>query len=118
MMDYLTGPLLIVAPWLFRFARGGPETWIPVAMGIGVIAYSLLTDYELGLFGLIPVPVHLGMDALGGAFLLASPWLFGYAGTIWWPHVVVGAMEIGAALLTRTVPERSAGTAGGGIGTA
>lgn len=35
MLDYLIGILLIAAPWLFDFDRGGMETWIPVILGAG-----------------------------------------------------------------------------------
>ena len=38
MMDYAMGLLLIAAPWLFRFNRGGAETWVPVILGIGASA--------------------------------------------------------------------------------
>jgi hypothetical protein len=30
-------------------------------------------------------------------FLLASPWLFGFADRIAWPHVLFGLIEIGPA---------------------
>ena len=30
--DYTAGFLLVVAPWLFDFARGGAETWIAVLL--------------------------------------------------------------------------------------
>lgn len=99
-IDYLTGFLLIAAPWLLGFADGGAEQWVPVALGGAVIAYSLLTDYELGAANLLPVPIHLGLDALNGLLLLGSPWLFGFAETVAWPHVVVGAMEIVIPALT------------------
>jgi hypothetical protein len=36
-MDYAMGLLLIAAPWIFRFNRGGAETWVPVILGIGAI---------------------------------------------------------------------------------
>jgi hypothetical protein len=47
--------------------------------------------------------LHLGVDAAGGLLLLASPWLFGFADRVMWPHVIIGILEIGAALTTRTV---------------
>ena len=103
-IDYIVGALLIVAPWLFLFAQGGPETWVPVILGAGIIVYSLFTDYEDGAVGLIPMPVHLGLDGVGGAFLALSPWIFGFADIIWWPHVLVGIAEIGVALMTQTHP--------------
>lgn len=102
MLDYLVGIVLIVAPWVLGFADGGPEQWVPVILGAGAIAYSLVTDYELGIARLIPMSVHLGLDLLSGILLAASPWLFGFADKIWWPHVLFGLLEIGAALMTRT----------------
>ena len=102
--DYLLGALLVLAPWLFGFADDGAETWVPVALGAGVLLYSLLTDYELGLVRRIPMRAHLGLDLAGGAVLAASPWVFGFADDVWLPHLVLGLLEIGAALTTRTTP--------------
>lgn len=104
-IDYLMGLLLIAAPWILGFSEGGPETWVPVVLGAGVIVYSLLTNYELGVVKAIPMPVHLGLDIAGGAILAASPWLFGFANEVWVPHVVLGLLEIGVALFTQTAPE-------------
>jgi hypothetical protein len=105
MMDYLMGILLIVSPYLFGFANGGVAQWLPMILGAGVIAYSLVTRYEYSVAGLISVPAHLVLDGLGGALLLVSPWLFGFADTVVWPHVILGIFEIGASLMTKTRPE-------------
>jgi len=102
--DYAVGLLLIVAPYLFGFADGGPAQWVPMALGAILIGYSLLTDYELGAVHLIPMPVHLGLDIGGGALLFFSPWLFGFADVIVWPHVLVGLVEICTASITRRHP--------------
>ncbi|HEV2107110.1 MAG TPA: SPW repeat protein [Thermomicrobiales bacterium] len=104
-LDYLLGALLILAPWLFDFSDAGAGTWLPVILGAGVIAYSLLTDYELGVLRQIPMSVHLMLDLGGGVLLAVSPWLFGFADEVSVPHVVFGLLEIGAALMTKTVPE-------------
>ena len=104
-LDYLMGVVLIAAPWILDFDDGGPEQWIPVILGAGVILYSLLTNYELGVAKMVPMSAHLGLDILSGAFLAISPWLFGFADDIWWPHLVFGLLEIGAGLMTRTTPE-------------
>lgn len=103
-IDYIVGILLIAAPWLFDFARGGAETWIPVILGAGTILYSLLTDYELGAARKIPMKTHLWLDVVAGAFLAVSPWLFGFADYVYLPHLIVGIAEIGVALMTQTVP--------------
>jgi hypothetical protein len=102
-LDYFMGILLIVAPFILNFDRGGAETYVPVILGAGTIVYSLMTDYELGMFHWLPMGAHLTLDLLGGIFLAVSPWLFGFAGYIWAPHVVLGVIEIGASLFTNRV---------------
>jgi hypothetical protein len=103
-LDYLMGALLILSPWLLGFAAGGAETWVPVVLGASTIVYSLMTNYELGVVGVLPMPVHLGLDAAAGIFLAFSPWLFGFAGLVWVPHVVLGVLEVGAAAMTQPLP--------------
>ena len=100
-IDYVTGALLIVAPYIFGFATGGVEQWLPQLLGAMIIVMSLLTRYELSAAKVIPLKVHLGVDLLGGVLLAASPWLFDFAEVIWWPHLLVGLMEIVVALATR-----------------
>ena len=107
-IDYVVGVLLILAPYLFGFADGGPAQMVPMILGAGLILYSLLTRYELSLAKLIPYPVHLGIDALGGLVLLVSPWLFGFTGSVWWPHVVVGIAELGVVALSMKGASRTA----------
>lgn len=105
-LDYAMGALLIAAPWLLGFAddADGAATWVPVVLGAGVILYSLLTDYELGVVRKIPMPTHLLLDLGGGVLLAASPWLFGFADEVWVPHLVLGLLEVGASLMTEKVP--------------
>ena len=105
-LDYLTGLLLIGAPWLFDFARGSYETWIPVVLGIGAILYSIFTRYELGLAQALPMRTHLWLDGFSGGFLATSPWFFDFADYVFWPHLLIGIFEIGAALFTYTVADR------------
>ena len=81
----------------------------PRLAGAGATVYSLTTDYELGVIRVLPMPVHLALDAMSGALLAASPWLIGYARNgmrYWLPHALVGASEILAALTTKTQPPR------------
>jgi hypothetical protein len=106
-IDYLMGVVLIAAPWVLGFAAGGAETWVPVIIGAGAIIYAMLTNYELGVVGLLSMPAHLAIDAVGGIFLAVSPWLFGFAEFVWIPHVVVGLLALGAAAMTQTVPTRT-----------
>ncbi|MCU0352120.1 MAG: SPW repeat protein [Cytophagales bacterium] len=107
-LDYLTGALLIIAPWMMKFGRGGAETWIMLILGAGAILYSLLTDYEWGMAKVFSMRTHLTFDLLSGILLAASPWLFGFSEHVFWPHVVLGVFEIGASLMTQTTPSRGA----------
>lgn len=111
-LDYAMGALLIAAPWLFDFARGGAETWVPVILGAGTILYSLFTDYELGVSKGISMGTHLTLDLAGGLLLAISPWLFGFADFVYVPHLVLGILEIGASLMTRRDPAYGPGHKG------
>ena len=102
--DYGVGALLIIAPYLFGFATGGIEQWLPMLLGFSVIVYSMLTRYEWGLVPVIRMPVHIGLDIGGGLLLAVSPWLFGFADVVWAPHLVVGLIEIGTAAATSRQP--------------
>lgn len=103
-LDYLVGAFLIVSPWIFDFNRGGAETWVPVLLGVSALLYSLLTDYELGASPKISMPTHLMLDLGSGVLLALSPWIFGFSDYVWKPHLILGILEIGASLFTKTVP--------------
>ena len=104
-LDYLMGLLLLAAPYLLGFADGSAAQYVPQALGAALLGASLLTNYELGLMRVIPMPMHLMLDFASGALLAASPWLFGFADRLYWPHLILGLLEVGAALTTRTVPD-------------
>jgi hypothetical protein len=73
-------------------------------IGIGLIAYSLFTDYELGVWKIAPMAVHNLIDIAAGTLLALSPWLFGFADedtNVWGPHVVVGLAAIFLGLTTK-----------------
>ncbi|RYZ56503.1 MAG: hypothetical protein EOP49_00150 [Sphingobacteriales bacterium] len=110
LLDYLMGMLLIAAPFLLNFDRGGAETWVPVVLGAGVLVYSVFTNYEFGAFKILSMPAHLMLDFLGGLFLAASPWIFGFADYVYLPHLILGIAEMGAALMTKKVPHHGAAT--------
>jgi hypothetical protein len=102
-LDYVVGIVLILAPRIFGFDTGGRESRIPIILGIAALVYSLLTNYELGVFKVLPFRLHLTLDTLSGLFLALSPWLFSFADQVWVPHLVLGLIELGAVFMTRTV---------------
>jgi len=108
-VDYLWGVALLATPWLLGYADVSAATWTAVVFGLGAILYSAVTDYELGLVRLIPMPLHLGLDGIGGAVLAASPWLFGFADRVYLPHLLFGLFSVAASLVTRTDPLQPSG---------
>lgn len=103
-LDYLTGILLIAAPWIFNFADGTAAQTVPVVLGITTLIMALLTDYELGLIRKIPMSVHLTIDFLMGVFLAASPWLLDFSERVYLPHLIVGIFAVCVSLVTERVP--------------
>jgi hypothetical protein len=103
-LDYIVGVALIAAPWIFQFSEHTAPTVISIVLGVGLIAYSLLTDYELGVWKVAPMAVHNLFDIAAGALLALTPWIFGFAdeGTnVWLPFVVVGLAAIFLGLTTK-----------------
>ena len=102
-LDYIVGVALIAAPWIFQFSDHTAATVVPIVLGIGLIVYSLFTNYELGIWKVAPMAVHNLIDIAAGALLAASPWLFGFAdnsANVWVPHLVVGLAAIFLGLTT------------------
>jgi len=103
-IDYIAGVALIAAPWIFQFSDHTAATVVPIVLGIGLIAYSLVTNYELGVWKIAPMAVHNLIDVVAGTLLAASPWIFGFAdesANVWVPHVVVGLAAVFLGLTTK-----------------
>ena len=103
-LDYIVGAALIAAPWIFQFSEHTAATVVPIVLGIGLIAYSLFTNYELGVWKVAPMAVHNLIDIVAGALLVLSPWLFGFAdggANFWLPFVVIGVAAIFLGLTTK-----------------
>ncbi|GAB3233554.1 hypothetical protein GCM10027346_21660 [Hymenobacter seoulensis] len=66
--------VLTMAPIMFDL-EPAVDTACFVLAG-GYLLITLLTDFRLGLFKLIPFPVHGMLDLLTGLALLAAPFLF------------------------------------------
>jgi hypothetical protein len=109
-VDMATGPVLVAAPTLLRMNGNTGATIPPRVVGSLATAYSLLTDYELGLKRIVPMRAHLALDALGGVALAATPFLTGASKKgyrHWLPHALIGANEVFLALTTKEHPPRA-----------
>jgi len=106
--DYVGAAGLIATPFIFGFSgMGGIAVILPIIMGVGLIIYSLLTDYELGVPALrvIPMRVHLTVDFVAAAVLAVAPFLFGYVVEglkVWLPQVVSGVGVMFLVLVSKT----------------
>ncbi|MEN3341909.1 MAG: hypothetical protein V7644_1313 [Actinomycetota bacterium] len=109
-VDHVVAPTLIAAPTLLGLPKASPEGVVPRVNGALAAVYSNLTDYELSLKNVIPMKVHLALDALSGATLAAVPLATGARKRglrHWLPHTLLGAFEIGMALTTKAEAPRT-----------
>lgn len=102
----VVGAALLIAPWLFGFSDNSAATNSAIWVGVVVLLSELVSTSPYSILKLVPMKAHVVMDVLVGVFLLLTPWLFSFmdsaANNQWLPHVVVGVLIAGYALLTRT----------------
>jgi hypothetical protein len=107
-LDYIVGIALIFASNIFGFSElGGAAVNVPRVLGATLIVYALFTNYEWGVWKILPMYYHLMIDFAAAAFLALSPWIFGFSDektAAWLPHVVVGLVVIAVVLVSQTSP--------------
>ena len=110
-VDYLVGVALALSPFVFGFSDVVAARNVFLVLGIGLVAYSAITNYYYSVAKIIPLGAHMVMDALAGIALILSPALFGYRelitdGQFAW-HFVMGIGALGLVALTRTRTEEA-----------
>lgn len=104
-LDYLASGINLVFPGLLGLRDAPWASLVPRVDGVTGAGYSQMTGYEIGAFKVLPMPTHLVFDAVKGVFMVASPWLFGFANNgvrYWLSHVLMGTADVLAAVATRT----------------
>jgi hypothetical protein len=105
MLDYPLAVVLIATPWIFGFSDvGGAAVAMPIIVGALALGQSLITDWDLSVAKIVPLPIHLTLDALAGIVLATSPFVFGFSdeGTnAWLPQLVAGIGMLNAGLMTQ-----------------
>jgi hypothetical protein len=112
----IVGAALVVAPWILQFDDVEAAKWSAVLVGLFVLVNEIVTTSPASPLKIVPMRVHVALDVVTGVFLLATPFLFRFAdedANVWVPHVVVGVLIAGYALVTDTSDAyQAAGTDG------
>lgn len=113
-LDYAVAAALVGAPVLLDFAASSmAAAVISIAAGIGLVLYSLLTDYSAGVRNLIPWRVHLTLDAVAATALLAAPFVLGFGGLARGFYVTVAVAVLAVVATTQLDTDTSGATATG-----
>ncbi len=98
-LDYLTAATFVATPHLFGATKIGQR--VMYGFAAATVAYSTLTNYEWGIWRVLPMPAHLALDAGSGALLCGSAFM--HKGSQSRAMLIgLGLFEIAAALLTQT----------------
>ena len=81
LIDYSAAVGLITVPFLLGLGNSSfVAVWLSVTTGITVILASMMTDYKLGMFKVIPFDGHLALDLTVATIFMAIPVIFDLTG--------------------------------------
>ena len=101
--DYAAALVLIVAPiFLDLKEQSIVAHWASIAGGVGLIVYSLLTDYTFSAAKVIPFKVHLVLDSIAGLVLIALAFVLSLEGIAQGYMIVMGAGVLLVVAVTKT----------------
>lgn len=90
--DYAAAAVLIIAPFVIGLQEQSMIAhWASIVGGVGLIIYSLLTDYTFSVAKVIPFKVHLLFDSLAGLVLIALAFVLELEGIAQIYMIVMGA---------------------------
>ena len=97
-LDYVTVILFLAAPSLLSLT--GMAGIFAYALAIIHLALTLLTDFPLGFYKIVPFPLHGWVERIVGPVLVLVPFVFGFVGTATSFYVMIGIVIILVGLLT------------------
>lgn len=107
----IVGVLLIFSPNIFGFNDHMAASTVALVVGIFIVLSELISTSPYSPLKLVPMKAHIVVDVITGLFLAASPWIFNFMDNAqkeqWVPHLVVGILIVGYALLTRVADDRT-----------
>jgi drug/metabolite transporter (DMT)-like permease len=104
-IGWVVGVVLVVAPWIFQFDEVSPAKWSAILVGLFIIVNEAVTTSPSSPMKIVPMRVHIMLDVVTGIFLALTPFLFQFSdedANSWVPHIVVGILIAGYALVTDT----------------
>ena len=103
LLDYTAAAGLILLPFLLDLGAAGPlAVWLSVVAGIGLIGYSLITDYAFSAVGLVSFRAHLVLDLGAAGAFAAAPFVFGWGGLVLVYYLVMAAGVLAVVAVSRT----------------
>jgi hypothetical protein len=108
LLEYLIGGFFIASPFIFGFDAGSAVA-IGVVGGIVLILMAATAQTGPALSGMVPVGVHVLFDVVLAAFLVASPFIFGFSDEAAPTGLFIGAgvVHLLVTIATRFLPAPS-----------
>ncbi len=78
LLEYASGGLLIVAPFVLGFEADGAVA-VSIAAGVLLLAVAASSESPLSLVDEIPVPAHVALDYVFAVLLIALPFLAAFS---------------------------------------
>lgn len=101
-VDYIISIVFLFIPSMLHLEAHIIQSLLFYIFAVFILFLSLQTDYEAGLYKVIPVQIHLCIELLAGLFFGISPWIFGFAQSVFLPYLFFGALIIAVSLSTKT----------------
>jgi hypothetical protein len=106
-IEYLAGVVLIAAPFVLGFDAGAAIA-VSIVVGVIVLVMAASTEGPTSLSNAVQIQLHILLDFALAAFLIASPFLFGYsdetAPTVFF--IAIGVLHLLVTIGTRFRPPR------------
>ncbi|MGH8909887.1 MAG: SPW repeat domain-containing protein [Egibacteraceae bacterium] len=109
-IEYVAGVFVILAPFLFSFQQEPAAFPVFIGVGVLILVVAILSKGPAGVLGLLPHPLHAGLDYVLAFFLLLAPLIFGFDQTALTISILLGLAHLIITLITRFPPADTADT--------
>jgi len=88
-LDYVTVIAFLLIPSLF--ALSGTPAYLSYILASVHLLMTLLTNFQFGIWKVIPLQIHKIVERIVGPVLIAVPWIFRFSGDLTARYVFIGA---------------------------